>query len=194
MRIKDIIYKVDKSEKFKCDVYIGEIAGEFHLDISNWDCHDRLTSYYIGDWYCTDSRVGYKVYFFDNKPVAVSSQTGRKCDENIEWLSKDLYNLVKEYVISFLVTEEYTIFLANLEDEIHDYYKINYHSQLFEYHKDIPLYNKENVKIIEYHTGQKHNDNNQYEPSLVRIEFKDNKTKWVELKELDFPYNIITEK
>jgi hypothetical protein len=52
------------------------------------------------------------------------------------------------------------------------------------------LYIGENVKIIEYHKGQEHNKQYQYEPSLVKIRFSNEKEKWVELKELDFPYNL----
>lgn len=191
MKLKDILDKVDKSENFKSSVYIAEIAEDMDLEIQNYDNQDRLISYFIGNWYCTDSYVGYKVYFFDDEPVAISSQMGRKCDENIEWVSKEQYDKVRDYVLTFQEDEEPTITLCDMGEEIGEAYKIHYHDQLFGYHLTIPLYNGLTVSIIEKHKGSEHNKLNQYEPSLVKIQFEDKTEKWVELKELDFPYNTL---
>lgn len=189
MKIKDIINKVDK--KHKDDVFIGQIAEQLGIDVYNWDDQDRLTSYYIGNWYCTDTYVGYKVYFLDDEPVMVSSQTARKNDEHFEWLSKEAFMKVKDYILSFKENDEYEFDLVDLNEDIGETYKIHYHGALFDYHKNIPLFNGVNVSIIEYNEGQGFNEKKQYNPSLVKVKFHESdKTQWVELKELDFPFNI----
>ncbi len=195
MKIRDIVKLVDKSTQFEDEVYISDFKNEFNIDeySISWDkTQDRLTSYYIGNWYCTDSYVGYKVYFLDDVPIAISAQHGRKCDVDIEWLSKELYNKTKEYVLTFINEEEDRIvyILADLDQDLGLTYKIEYHEQLFEYHKNIPLFNNIPVKIIEYSKEKGFNEKKQYCPSLVKILFEDNTEQWIELKELDFPYNI----
>ena len=196
MKIKDIIKSVNKSKQFFDQVYIYDIAQEMDLfNINNYGEQNRLVSYYIGNWHCTDYTVGYKVYFFDDEPVAVSSQTARKMDEEFEWLSKELYLKVKEYVLTFdQETIEPSINILDPEEEIGETYKINYHGDLYDYHKNIPLYKGENVKIVDVHKGQQFNTKKQYEPSLVKIKMLDDSELWLEMKELDFPYNIISDK
>lgn len=187
MKIKDIITKVNKSKQFEDKIFIGAIAQQLNMGyVDNYDDQDRLTSYWIGSWYCTDSYVGYKVYFFDNEPVAISSQTGRKMDEEIEWLSKEAYKKVKEYVLTFVVAEEDTPPLANMDEELGESYKINFNSQLFDYHNDIPLFNGQQVKIIE---EEKKKENHGIDQN-VKIKLADGTEKWVSVRELDFPFNI----
>lgn len=190
MKIKEIITRVDKSPQFEDKIFISEMAEEMGLDYGDYDYSEqnRLTSFYIGSWICTDTEVGYKVYFFDDEPVAVSSQNARKSDEEIEWLSKEAFNKVREYVLTFKVENEPVISLCDPDEEIGDTYKIHYHGQLHGYQKDIPLYKGVNVKIVEFNKGHTHTKTG-YEPSLVLIEY-DGTRKWLEIKELDFPYNL----
>lgn len=192
MKIKDIINKVDKSKQFEDKVYIGDIAREMDLfNIENYDDQIRLISYYIGNWYCTDSYVGYKVYFFDNEPVAVSSQTGRKMNEEIEWVSKEAYKKVRDYVLTFAEEFEPVIRLTNMDEDIGETYKISFNGQLFDYHKEIPLYNGENVKIIDTEEKSKENFNGQITKKVLISHEAFGKTEWVNVGQLDFPYNLI---
>jgi len=188
MKIKDIIKKVNKSDKFKDSVCVGEIAEEMDIfDVHCWEEQNRLVSYYIGSWYCTDSYVGYKVYFFDDEPVAVTSQLGRKCDEKFEWISKEAYIKVRDYVISFRedVLND-NIPLANMDEDIGDTYKINFNGQLFDYHKEIALYNGKNVKIVELIKDKK----NYGTDSELKIQYENGEIIIINIKELDFPYNL----
>lgn len=188
MKIRDIINIVDKSDKFKDSVDISRMAEELNLPgYYNWQETDRLVSYFIGNWYCTDSYVGYKVYFFDDEPIAVSSQMGRKCAENFEWLSKELFLKVVEYVKTFEQESDYNFELANLDEEIGEGYKIEFNGQLFDYHKDIPLLDGEQVKIIELEKDKKYFGTEQN----VKIRMNDGSEKQVKVGELIFPYNIV---
>lgn len=190
MKLKELINRVDKSKQFEDEVSIYEI-GEKEFNLYNLDYNiiqDKLISFWLGNWYCTDSYVGYKVYFFDNKPVAVSSQTGRKMDEKIEWLSKESYKLVKEYVLTFLIEQEDESFkLVDLEEEVSEGYKIKFNSQLFDYHKTKVKYYDNDVKIIKLAK-----DPNKYGIDQdVLIQFEDKTEKWINIKELVFKYNIV---
>jgi len=188
MKVKDLITKVNKIKQFEETVYIGEIAEHFDLVIYNWDEQTRLISYYFGNWYCTDSTVGYKVYFFDDKPVAVSSQLGRKSDEEIEWISKECYQLVKEYILSFYLKED-IIQIVDLEQEFDSMLSIDYYCQMFEHHRKNAIYNGESVKIIN-HKDSFNDSNLKFNPETVKIQYSNNKTEWVETTELRFPFNL----
>ena len=192
MKIKEILTKVNKSKQFEDDIDVINLCENvFNINYYNLSFDDyqtRLKSYFIGNWLCTDSWVGYKVYFFDDEPVAVSSQLGRKMTEEIEWVSKENYLKVKNYLLSFQNDDSENITLANLEEDIDNGYKIEYSGQLFNYHYEIPLYNNEPVKIIELKQPPKNTYDIEKE---VKIKFQDDSEKWVNIKDLIFPYNLV---
>ena len=187
MKTIDILNNVNKSNQFKSDVDTQEMGYMFNLNDIPYGEQERLTSYYIGGWYCTDSYVGYKVYFLDDVPVAISSRIGRKCSEEFEWVSKELYLKVRDYLLSLQLEEIIDDDIDLLEDDQMDSYKIYYNGQLFEYHFDIPFYHGAKVKIIELIK-----DNTGFDIGKeVRIEFEDTTTKVINVGDLDFPFNLI---
>jgi len=194
MKLRELISKINKSDKFKNIIYIGDIAESvFNLfNIYDYSEQTRLVSYYYGSWYCTDSYVGFKVYFFDDEAVAVTYQGGRKGDEEFTWLSKEAYIKVRDYVITFQQPddENFNFTTCTLDEEMGDTYKIHFNGQLFDYHKNIPLYKGENVKIIKADRDSKDRKGwgiNQ----ILTIEYSDKRTEEVNINELDFPFNII---
>lgn len=190
MKLIDIIYNVNKSDKNFDRVYIGDFADRlYNLVINNWEDQNRLTCYFIGNWYCTDTVVGYRVYFFDDKPVAVSTQSARKSDEKFEWITIEKYNLVKEYVLSFYNEELAGIKILNPDEEHTDTYTINYYSQLLKSHKENALYNNKSVRVIK-NKDSYYDVNKLYKPETVCIQFTDGKTEWVEMKDLTFKFYL----
>lgn len=195
MKVKDIISRVDKSVKFKTGVNSSEIMRgmciDNFVDIYNVK-EERLTCYFIGNWLCTDRHVGYRVYFFDDKPVAISHQGARKSDEDISWLSIEDFRAVEQYFISLQISDESpSIDVIDPESEFEDSYKIVYHESLLPHHYNIPLCHGAKVKIFDRHRGSGYNSLRQYEPSLVKIKFENGDEEWIELKELDFPFSLI---
>ena len=187
MKIKDIVNSVNKSYANKSYVNIQNIAESMGI-FDVWSDDERLSSYFIGNWNCSGTYVGYRVYFLDDNPVAITTQLGRKCSEVFEWLSIDAYNCVKKYLQSLQITEEDdSISLAVLDQEIGETYKIEFNGQIFDYQKSIPLYKGEKVSIIEmgkigeYFSTEKN----------VKIKFIDESERWIELHELDFPFNLV---
>jgi hypothetical protein len=192
MKIREIISRVNKLEQFRDEVSVYDIANEvFGLSINYVEKQDRLVSYFIGNWISTDRIVGYRVLFFDDEPVAISQQIGRKISEEYRWLSKECYGKVRAYIITFLEEEISNFEICDLDEEYGSVYKIHYHGNLLDYHKEIALYNGMSVKIIERHTGNGYNARKEYEPSLVKIKLLDNTEKWIDVCELDFPFNLI---
>lgn len=195
MKVKELLARVDRQKQFEDSVDISSLASEMNLYGDYYKDQSRITAYFVGGWHCTDSTVGYRAYFFDDEPVAISSQVGRKCGEDFEWMSKEAYMKVRFYIGTLLEENVPEPPMIDDNQDIGSTYKIGYHEQLYSYHLKIPIYKGETVEIIEKHKGREHNEKGQYEPSLVKI--KSNRPHglelWVVLEELDFPYNLSPE-
>ena len=189
MKIKDLIKNVNKTKQFEDKIFIGDFAEKaFDLQyIQNWDDQTRLIAYYLGNWYCTDSCVGYKIYFFDDKPVAVSSQLGRKCTEEIEWISKEDFKTVKDYIMSFAEEFEDSPSIVDLEQDFGTEYKVEFYCQMYEHHKNNAVYKNEKVKVLNHKDS--FNDG-KYNSETVQIQYLDGKKEWIETKLLSFPFNL----
>jgi hypothetical protein len=190
MKQSELISRVNKSTQFEDKVQItDELAEAVNVPLyCCWAEQGRLTSYWVSKWYCTDTHVGHKVYFLDGEPVAISSQTSRKAKESFEWISKETYKKLRDYVLTFLELgmEEAEISIANPDEEVGDSYKIHYCSEIFDFHKKIPFYKGEKVEIIEKTKDAR----GYYISKTVKIKFTNGKTQLVDLEELDFPYNL----
>jgi len=190
MKLIDALKNINKSKEFQTWISSNFMENEFDIDVynspydeENWENQERLTCYYLFNWFCTDSEVGYRVYFFDDKPVAISSQQGRKWREEVEWVSKECFDKVKDYVLSFVTERNYNITLIeDLEAEIGEGYRIEFYEQLFKHHFDNVVYNNERVKIVDFKEeyGQQIN-NNPYERDTVQIEYENGEKELVNL-------------
>lgn len=137
MKIKDLIYNVKKSDLNKDWVDPEVFQHDLRFDNPSFNYEkvaERMTCYFAGSWYCTDSAVGTRVYFLDDQPVALSFQSGRKSDENIYFTSKETAVKVREFLLSCIENAdedpyEYCGYL-NLDDDIGDGYHINYTKQI----------------------------------------------------------------
>ena len=61
---------------------------------------DRIKRVTIHEWICTDTPVGLYGYFFDGKPVAISTQPARRADTEWHWVSEEAALAVREFVRS----------------------------------------------------------------------------------------------
>lgn len=192
MKISEIIQRVQKTEQNKEWVdteKLGYDLGIYHMEYVE---QDRITSYFFASWMCTDTVVGYRVYFFDDVPVMVSTQTARKSDEEYAWISRDYAQQVKEYLLSLLHEDDsLNIMTLDLEYDFGDYFNIDFNSQKLSCHKF--YYDNTPVEIVhktkhtlvdaqnwkEYHIG-----------NIVNIKLDDGAEKKVEIGSLKIPFYL----
>jgi hypothetical protein len=137
--LKDIIDNLIKSDSDKNNKHIefGALIEDLQLDYSieydiNYDRNDLLRCYYIASHICTDTEVGILAYFFNDELACVSTQSGRKSDENISgWTSLDMAMKVKEYIksLAFHEEEKLTIEILDIEQDLGIGYPIEYTGQ-----------------------------------------------------------------
>jgi hypothetical protein len=108
MKWSEAIKNLDTSPENEAFVDIEPIAKavgiSFYYVDQNW-----LKKFWITKWLCTDTYVGLAVYTLDGEPVAISTQTGRKMDEHISFLSEAAFKKVQEFI--------YKLWRAELEEE-----------------------------------------------------------------------------
>lgn len=102
-KLDKIINEIDTSKmetKFVDLMPLSEGEFEIYEWLEQPSDNVRLTYCYYYRWICTDTEVGIRVWYFDNKPVCVSWQPYRKSGEEFGWISEEDYNNVKKYLHS----------------------------------------------------------------------------------------------
>lgn len=186
MKLIDITNKIDKSKENEDWVDITNFSSELGYE---FDCvgQSRLKSYWVGNWCCTDTLVGYRIYFLDDEPVCFSIQPGRKDYENFKWFSEELAAKVREYLISIMAEQKDTLSIetCDINEDIGDSFKIDFNSNVI--HWDKAMLNGEPVKFIE-RIRQVPDWGIDEE---VRIELSNGEQKIVNIHDLDFKFNLL---
>ena len=189
MKIIDIAKNIDKSDINNTGyIDFDAIASDLGVPFSFYEDppDDRLQAYWVGKWYCTDSWVGYRMYFFDDEPVAVSVQQGRKCSENFHWFSEDAVSRVKDYVLSLIARENNHASICDVNEDIGDSYKIEFLSQVLDW--KMARYKDHEIEVIETIKDEK-----DYYGLNATVRIKDLSTQKeyiVEPKDLDFVFHL----
>lgn len=191
MKLREIIERVDRSYFNENEPSYSELASnEFGLNgydvTQDWD-KGRLKTYSYAKWLCTDTHVGGLIYFLDDECVAVSWQNARKSDEDIDWISKEAYIKVRDYLISLMVQEDESdkkIYL-DLDVEQGDGFQVSYGSQLLTKNMILKSTN-EKVTVIKKFDG--YDKINSWQ--TVEVEFEDGRKELINLSELLIPYNV----
>lgn len=169
-----------------------ELSKVFDIYDLYWSDDIRLRAFFIETWCYTDSWVGMRAYFLDGEFVAISTQTGRKSDEDFGFTSKPAAEKVESYLRS-LVKENredpvYDILGdSELDKEISSTYKIKYNTQII--HKTA-LLNGERVKI----TKRNYQSEGIKSPNYfhtVEIEHDNGEKEEIDCRALDFEYNTL---
>lgn len=132
MKLIDIAKNIDKSEKNESYVDLEVLQRELDLPVYGYAEQDRLKAFWVDNWYCTDSWVGGRMYFFDDEPVAYSYQQGRKCYENFAWFSQEAAEKVRDFVRD-LMKEELRVRICDINEDIGDSYKISFNSEVLDW-------------------------------------------------------------
>lgn len=189
MTVKELIRKIDKKDKrFEAHINWNDLLSD--LQINEWGFYSDesdLKAYWIRCWYCTDTYVGIKAYFLKDKFVAISSQYGRKMDEEFEFDSEKSFEKVRKYVLS-LIKPNYSIPFLHIK-ELGDFYNVEYQSQLTsKFHKE-GVYNDKKVIV-------KRLQNTDDYPNFhdVKIIYEDGKSETVDCRKISFEYCKVFDK
>lgn len=186
MKLIDIANKINKSKKNESFVDTTIFYYDLNYNFEYVE-QERLKSYYIGRWYCTDSYVGWRMYFLDDEPVAISIQQSRKSEEEFEWFSRELALKVRDYLISIMPNneEELSFNLCDINKEVGDNYKISFNNQILD--SDKAIFNGESIQILE---RIKETPDWGIDRQL-KVKLSSGEEKILNIDELDFKFNLV---
>lgn len=192
MKFKYIIENLDKSESNRdgrCTWDLSPLQLELGICqeyVQQDEENPRLKCYWIASHYCTDTYVGFRAYFFDDKFVAQSYQPSRKSSESFEWVSKEDAMKVRDYILSLsLDNDEFNIeLMSDIEEEMGIGYQVQYVGELLT--KDV-IYNNKNVKVIK----QQEVVNGKYNFHNITIQYQDGKQEEIDIREVYVPWKVI---
>jgi len=192
MKLKDAIRLVDKSENNSSYTDIDDFSKAAHADVYiGWseEWNNRVKGYWLIRWMCTDTWVGKRVYFLDDKPVAVSMQTARKSCECIDFLDKESAEAVRKFIFEISAEGEPEFDIADQDEEVADFYNFDLTDYFLESEGFV---DKKPVKII----------NRQWWPEPekrgyccyhCKVKFEDGEERVVKAEEVWFPLRIKSE-
>lgn len=182
--LKQISERIDKSSANEKTVDIMQLANDFNINLDWWIEQDRLKAYWMGGWNCTDTWVGYIMYFLDDEPVGVSSQLARRSDTEYEWFGVESATKVRDYLLSLIEKDDsINVAYASLDEEIGEGYTIGFNSQIV-HGNEATLDGKDVIVIEKIKHTQWGID------TKVVVQFSDGKTEEVEITDLLFKFNL----
>lgn len=185
MKLIELVHNVDRSTDNTHDVNVYDLLGELGIPFEcGYKEQKRLVYHWAAKWYCTDTYVGHKVYYFDDRPVAYSFQVARKASENFYWLSKETMEEVRKYVLEIVQLENLPIVeLIDRDMEMGGGIEIAFSSQIL-YNTCIYKPLRETVDIVKTYHGY---DTETWKKAVIFIPSLGVK-RLVEVSELLFPY------
>ena len=135
MKLRELIKRVDKSDKNKTSIDPTELAELFgYYDMLSIDSYEEFDKRMIGYWIHvtidTDTWVGIEACFLDGEFVMLRTQTARKSDENYEFKDVESKNKVKNFIFSYIDEEDNFQYIENLDEEMNEGIQAMYSSEL----------------------------------------------------------------
>lgn len=194
MKFKDIIDNLDKSETNRDDSCVWDLSSlQFDLGICQESVQQdrnnpRLVCYWIANHYCTDTYVGLRAYFFDDKFVAQSWQPARRSDESFEWANKEGALKVRDYILSLsLENDEFDVkIMSDVNEEMGIGYQVQYAGELLT--KDV-IYNSQNVKVVK----EPREINGKMNFHTITIEYSGGNQEDIDIRDVFVPWKVIGE-
>lgn len=192
MKFKDIIENLDKSESNRDDSCTWDLStlqlelGICQEYVRQDEKNPRLKCYWIANHYCTDTYVGFRAYFFEDKFVAQSYQPARKSGESFEWTNREDAQKVRDYIISLsLEDNDFSVkIMSDIEEEMGIGYQVQYVGELL---TNGVIYNNQNVKVVK----QQEVVDGKYNFHNITIEFQDGKQKEIDIREVYVPWKVV---
>lgn len=194
MKLSYAIQNIDRSEdnrdSFGASFYreMGFPGGEYH--VNSEAVEELIQSYWLARHNCTDTWVGARVYFFKDQPLAVSTQAGRKCDEEFSFVSREIFLAAHEALSKLLVEEPPHCDIIDMEEEIGESYGISFYNGIID---TDALFAGEPVTILRKESQearQKLSNTDSYLYKKAVIQTASGEIKEVDLSDLKFPFRV----
>jgi hypothetical protein len=76
-----------------------------------------VKEYFVASWICTDTRVGFSLICLNDEVVALSWQNARKSGKHVEYISKEAYDKLEDFLMTCLdKDDQYTI--CDMDDDV----------------------------------------------------------------------------
>jgi len=186
MKLIDAIHQVERPQSdnpYEFCSPISKIAT--NLNVMDFDeepdeLTDRLKSYPVLEWYCTDERVGLYAMYLDGEAVGCHYRNGRKSNLEIQWISVEAAQKTRDVILSY-ITRNDDFDLINPEQEIGDDHAVAFVGQAID---DEGLYEGRPVKALiwyDHHSNQDTPENYRKEgkPYTVAVSSNDPKANCV---------------
>lgn len=201
MNLREAISRLDKTKDNEHFADIREFSSQLNLTGEPfWSetFNKRIKAWYLYSWMCTDTEVGLAVYFLDDLPVAIGSQTARKNSEYIEFLGQYEKEAVRNFILE-LIAEENEENCNDVLDpttfHIPEFYSVHYGSGLFN-KKDDPvigrrgIYMGQPVHIVRTHNGYNFDHSKGLRCDELLVELPDGNEIVVDCSHVLFPCNL----
>lgn len=185
MKYIEIANRIEKTAANESYVDLTEFGYELNVQEVPDIQEERIKAYWIGKWLCTDTEVGYRMYFFDGKPFAFSEQEGRKSDEHFSFFDQALAMEIKEYLVSLLIRESdhLRLNLVDINEDPGDCFGIDFNAQIMR--TDLITYRGQKVEIVERIKNKPYGIDDE-----LRIKLPDEQIIQVNIKELHFGFHL----
>lgn len=144
-----------------------------------------MKKYWIHPWYCTDTWVGLSVYYFDDKPLAVSLQTARKSGEEVDFVSLEVAETFYNFIVSLKKFNPSRVSFAKLDSEMGCGASVTYASELL---TDCVYHSGEEVKVVKKYGLRYEGDHTMWQK--VDIQKQSGECLTVSLEDVTIPYRI----
>lgn len=145
-----------------------------------------IRCYWLDVWLCTDSWVGSRVYFYKDRLVAISHQSGRKSSEKFFWV-KDRVEEVRRYLLEVAYSDKLSVATISLDETLDDYYTVQFNGEVLGFMWESATYNGRKFKL-----NYEHED-----PygigTVINVTFEDNnETADISIRDVKFKCPLIT--
>ena len=129
--IRELINRIDASDKNKTSVDFCELADELDVDCgAGWytEFDTRVTAYWLYSWECTDTTVGLAFIFFDCKFIGAMSQSARKANVEFQFTCQADVDRLVDFMRELTYQKNRVSFL-DLDEDLGETYWVVYGSQ-----------------------------------------------------------------
>lgn len=188
MKLRELMEKVDLSSNNETYGDLESFAQElFSSPPYGWSevFGEQVKGYYIQKWLCTDTWVGLIAYFWNGEPLAISWQTARKSSEEFQFVSVDVANRLKGFIIRLTESNDPEPTLVDLDEDLGETYTVNWATELL---VSEALYDGEKVKIFPVYNTDYSKPSATWK--LVDVEFPNGEVLKVSVENLHIPYHL----